>query len=181
MAIEKRTYADAAKAKAAAEELTAKGYKEVTVSKATVAVNAAFGEGAAVAKILDSFGPVATPAPEAAAAKAPFKPFEWAKWKESATPLSDYFGWSVLKGADYKSPFWPKALDSDPTPLSNKMGWKVLGGVKEGADPATPFSSWLGWAVLKDASYKTSFWPKELLNDATPLSNKLGWSVLRDK
>lgn len=134
MAIEKRIYADSEQAKAAMDALLAKGFDDVKASfrpgKVQVAVNARFGEGAAAAQILDSFGPSAVHdeefAEEAAKAPAVARPFEFANFKDSATPLSDFFGWSVLK--EYRSPFWPEALIDDPTPLSNKFGWSVLYG-----------------------------------------------------
>ncbi len=135
MAIEKRTYADAETAKAAIDELFANGFTEVNTSfkpdKVVVAVNAPFGEGSKAAKILDSYAPLATTEEEPAqeSLKAPAqarKPFDLETALNSATPLSDFFGWSVLN--DYKSPLWPKALVDDPTPLSNKFNWSVLYG-----------------------------------------------------
>ncbi|RBP14102.1 hypothetical protein DFR50_110127 [Roseiarcus fermentans] len=189
MAIEKRTFTSSEKAKAAIDELGAKGFKEVKASfkpdKVLVAVTAPFGDGAAVAKILDSHGGVATSeeiADEGGKTVAAVRPFDFAKWKDSPTPLSDFFGWSVLKN-DYKSPFWPEALSDDPTPLSTKMGWSVLSVVKEGSkikNPATPLSDLFGWSVLKN-DYKSPFWPEALMDDPTPLSNKFGWTVLKDK
>jgi hypothetical protein len=135
MAIEKRTYANSEEAKAAIDELFANGFTEVNTSfkpdRVVVAVNAPFGEGAKAAKILDSYATVATTDEESAeeVAKAPTparKPFDFDAFKDSATPLSDFFGWSVLN--EYRSPFWPKALIDDPTPLSNKFNWSVLYG-----------------------------------------------------
>ncbi len=118
------------------------GFTDVNSSfkpdKVVVAVNAPFGDGAKAAKILDSYATVATTDEESAdaGAKAPAltsarKPFDLETALGSATPLSDFFGWSVLK--DYRSPFWPKALVDDPTPLSNKFGWSVLYGAFSGA------------------------------------------------
>jgi len=134
MAIEKRIYADSEKAKAAMDALMAKGFDDVKASfkpgKVQVAVNAPFGEGATAAKILDSHGPSALEdaefAEEGPKAQVVARPFDFESFKHSATPLSDFFGWSVLK--DYRSPFWPEALLDDPTPLSNKFGWSVLYG-----------------------------------------------------
>lgn len=135
MAIEKRTYANSEEAKAAMDELFANGFTEVNTTfkpdQVVVAVNAPFGEGAKAAKILDSYATVATteeePADEVAKAQAlARKAFDFGVFKDSATPLSDFFGWSVLN--DYRSPLWPKALVDDPTPLSNKFNWSVLYG-----------------------------------------------------
>ncbi len=184
MAIEKRTYANPEKAKAAMDELSSQGFSEVTTSfkpdRVLVAVNAPFGEGQRAARILDRHGPLASDDADKSARSPSTSPgFDCAALARSATPLSDFMGWSVLK-KDYKSPFWPEALSDDPTPLSNKMGWSVLGNVKEGADPATPLSNWLGWSVLKGDDYKSPFFPAALLGDPTPLSNKLGLSVLSE-
>ena len=186
MAIERRTYTNTEKAKAAIDELSKKGFKEVKASfkpdKVLVSVTAPFGDGATVAKILDSYGPSASSDADWAedGVKA-VRPFDFAKWADSAAPLSDFFGWSVLK--DYKSPFWPETLNDDPTPFSNKMGWSVLSKLKEGSkvkNLATPLSDVFGWSVLKK-DYKSPFWPESLSDDPTPLSNKFGWPVLKDK
>ena len=134
MAIEKRTYANSEEAKAAIDELFANGFTEVNTSfkpdKVVVAVNAPFGEGAKAAKILDSYATVPNdeePADEVAKVPAAArKPFDFETVKDSATPLSDFFGWSVLN--EYRSPFWPKELIDDPTPLSKKFNWSVLYG-----------------------------------------------------
>jgi hypothetical protein len=135
MAIEKRTYADSETAKAVMDELFASGFTDVNTSfkpgRVTVAVNAPFGDGAKAAKILDSYAPLATTDEESAevSAKAPApvrKPFDFETALASATPLSDFFGWSVLN--DYRSPLWPETLMDDPTPLSNKFKWSVLYG-----------------------------------------------------
>ena len=63
---------------------------------------------------------------------------------KSPTPLSDKFGWRVLK--DDPTPasdkFGWRVLKDDPTPLSDKMNWPVL------KDDPTPLSNKLGWKVL---------------------------------
>ncbi len=137
MAIEKRTYANSEEAKAAIDELFANGFTDVNSSfkpdKVVVAVNAPFGDGAKAAKILDSYATVATTdeeladeSPKAPALASARKPFDFETALSSATPLSDFFGWSVLN--EYRSPLWPKALVDDPTPLSKKFNWSVLYG-----------------------------------------------------
>ena len=133
MAIEQRTYASSEKAKAAMDELFSQGFSDVKTSfkpdRAHVAVNAPFGEGQRVAAILDRHDPLAPDADRAdvgGGKPVVARPFELGKVKDSATPLSDFFGWSVLNA--YRSPFWPQALVDDPTPLSNRLGWSVLYG-----------------------------------------------------
>jgi hypothetical protein len=129
MSIEKRTYADSAKAKAAMDELFAKGFTEVKASfkpdKVLVAVNAPSGKGTTAAKILESHGPLE--ADDEEWEKEGVEPAAGgfaSKIKNPATPLSDLLGWKVL--SDKKGPFWPAALIDDPAPLSNKFGWSVL-------------------------------------------------------
>ncbi len=129
MSIEKRTYADSAKAKAAMDELFAKGFTEVKASfnpdKVLVAVNAPSGQGVVAAKILESHGPLAVDDEEwAKEGVEPAARGFASKIKNPATPLSDLFGWKVL--SDKKGPFWPAALMDDPAPLSNKFGWSLL-------------------------------------------------------
>ena len=138
MAIEQRTYASSEKAKAAMDELFSQGFSDVKTSfkpdRAHVAVNAPFGEGQRVAAILDRHEPLASEANRAdvgGGRPVVARPFELGKVKDSATPLSDFFGWSVLNA--YRSPFWPEALVDDPTPLSNRLGWSVLYGAFGGA------------------------------------------------
>ncbi len=135
MAIEKRTYAKSEEAKAALDELFANGFTDVSTSfkpdRVMVAVNAPFGEGAKAAKILDSYPtlPMTDEELEGESVKAPAlarKAFDFETAARSATPLSDFFGWTVLN--DYRSPLWPAALIDDPTPLSNKFNWSVLYG-----------------------------------------------------
>ncbi len=141
MAIEKRTYATSEEAKAVMDELLSQGFADVKASfkpdRVLVAVNAAFGEGQRATQILDRYQSIAPDdegsADEAATSAPAPRNLDWAKIANSATPLSDFFGWSVLK--DYRSPVWPKALVDDPTPLSNKFGWSVLYGASGGTDP----------------------------------------------
>ncbi|RBP14101.1 hypothetical protein DFR50_110126 [Roseiarcus fermentans] len=166
------------------DELSSQGFSDVEASfgpdRVRVAVNAPFGEGQRAAQILDRHGPMASGEADAGAGSPTAAPaFDCAKIKDSAAPLSEFFGWSVLN--DARSPFWPEALVDDPTPLSTRMGWSVLELVKEGADskikdPATPLSDLLGWRVLSD--YKSPFWPEALIDDPTPLSKRFGWPVL---
>jgi hypothetical protein len=140
MAIEKRTYTKSEKAKAAMDELLSQGFTDVKASytpdRVRIAVNAPFGEGQRATQILDRYEPIASDeeglADEDAQSAPTARDLDWAKIASSATPLSDFFGWSVLK--DYRSPFWPKALVDDPTPLSNKFGWSVLYGAFSGAE-----------------------------------------------
>ena len=103
MAIEKRTYADAGRAKAAVDELTSNGFSDVRAwfkpNRAGVAVNAPFGEGQRAEQILDRHGPLISN-------------------EEEAVP--DLFG-------SRRSVIGIRSGDGDPaTPLSNIFGWPVL-------------------------------------------------------
>lgn len=120
------------------DELVSQGFADVKASfrpdRVRVAVNAPFGEGRRATQILDRFGPITSDdeAWQDAKSSPTARDLDWAKIASSATPLSDFFGWSVLK--DYRSPLWPKALVADPTPLSNKFGWSVLYGASSQAE-----------------------------------------------
>ena len=126
------------------DELVSQGFADVEASfkpdRVRVAVNAPFGEGRRATEILDRYGPIALDDKGAADLQAKSaltaRDLDFAKIAHSATPLSNFFGWSVLK--DYRSPFWPKALVDDPTPLSNRFGWSVLYGAFSGGAARPP-------------------------------------------
>ena len=133
MAIEKRTYADADRAKAAVDELSSYGFSDVRAwfkpTRAGVAVDAPFGEGQTAAQILDRHGPLISNEEEAVpdlfgSRRAVIGILS--KNGDPATPLSDFFGWRVL--IDGLSWFAPKALIDDPAPLSSWLGWSTLFG-----------------------------------------------------
>ena len=146
MAIERRTYANSENARAALDELLLQGFSEFRASfrweRAHLAVTApGDDEAQRVAGILDRHGPLPDGDWDDEADAGRASPlFDFGKAWNSTTPLSDFFGWSVL--SSYRSPFWPAALLADPTPLSNKFGWAVLYGASQetvrriGASPA---------------------------------------------
>ncbi len=134
MAIEKRTYADADRAKAAVDELSSNGFSDVRAwfkpNRAGVAVNAPFGEGQRAEQILDRHGPLISneevvDEPELFGSRRPVVGIR-SGVRDSAAPLSSFFGWPVLiHGLSW---FAPKALINDPAPLSSWLGWPTLYG-----------------------------------------------------
>jgi hypothetical protein len=137
MSIEKRTYADADRARAAIDELSSKGFSDVKASfkpdRVQVVVNARFGEGRNAAEILDRHEPLASD--EAGSADDGSDPFPsrapagiLSKVQDPATPLSNILGLPVLSRG--LSGLAPKSLIHDPAPLSNWLNWPTLYGVK---------------------------------------------------
>ncbi len=138
MSIETRTYADADRARAAIDELSAKGFSDVKAlfkpDHVRVVVNARFGEGRNASEILDRHGPLTSgeaanddsdPSPSRSAAGI------LSKVQDPATPLSNILGLPVLsKGL---SRLAPKSLIYDPAPLSNWLNWPTLYGATGGA------------------------------------------------
>jgi hypothetical protein len=158
--------------------------------EAVVLVCPPFGYGKAATEVLDSHHSITVDLPAAPAAAAPTAKTA-VKW-DGATPLSSWFGWSVL-------------LDN-PAPLSSWLGWSVLkseppssstieGVRKQSSDPG-PLSRMLGWPLLtttpaplseklgleikspKAAPLSEKLGWRVLLSDPTPLSTRLGWPLL---
>ncbi|RBP16207.1 hypothetical protein DFR50_106169 [Roseiarcus fermentans] len=135
MAIEKRTYADAGRAKAAIDELSSSGFGEVQASfdpgRVTVSVDPPFGQGAKAARILDSHGPSKDLGAQEDSGPLGARP----RSQDPATPLSNWLGLPVLLHG--LSPLAPKALIADPAPLSTWLGWPTLGvGPARPVEPA---------------------------------------------
>ncbi len=140
MAIEKRIYADAERAKAAVDELSSNGFSDVRAwfrpDRAGVAVNAPFGEGQSAGQIMDRHGPLISneevDEPDLFGSRRSVVGMR-AGAGDPATPLSSFFGWPVLiHGLSW---FAPKALINDPAPLSNWLGWPTLYGSVRGSRP----------------------------------------------
>jgi hypothetical protein len=191
-----RVYDSQETAAAAAAALKEKGFTsavtETPDGTAAVEVAPPFGRGAEAEALLNSFGPIASPAPKAAAPVTVF-PKPTATVFDNAAPFSTALGLSVL--TSFESGI---ILSPDPAPLSSKLGWKVLSTDKPKAELKSDWtlSGALGWKLLADtpasetsrtvlsddpSPLSKAFGMPVLSNDPTPLSSALGMKVLAER